>query len=304
MSARVSVVVALHDDMPPGNVQALARQSIAPSDYEVVIVDGWHADGMADRVERYVAEAGGETWIRVLRIPRGGRAAAWNAGLAATSAPLVLLLADDCRPIPELVDRHLSFHRRRPERHVAAIGPVVFPPELLTSPFRRWLDQSGRLFGVSFTHGEPSEMAGFFFGANASLKRELLEGVGPFDQSFPHHGWDDYEMGRRLFDAGMEVRYLEGAFAYHEHPLTLSERRAIMREAGESAALFERARPLPEPWLGTTRRHPWLLWLEARRRHLGYLGTLDDGALGRYYDAVLFREFARGYRRGVPHQAE
>lgn len=304
LSARISVVLALHDEMPAGNVHALARQSLEPSEYEVVIVDGWHAEGMADRVERSIAEASSDASIRVLRIARCGRAGAWNAGLKATGAPVVLLLADDCRPVPEMLERHLSLHRRRPEQHVAAIGPAVFPPELLGSPFRRWLDKSGRLFGVSFMDGEPPEMAGFFFGANASLKRAFLERIGPFDEVFPHHGWDDYEMGRRLFDAGMEIEYLADAVAFHEHPLTLAERRTIMREAGESAALFERARPLPEPWLGVTRRGRLSLWLEARRRQVAIVRTHSDEARGRYFDAILFREFARGYRGTRPRPPE
>jgi GT2 family glycosyltransferase len=293
------VVIALHEDMPESNVHALARQSADPSTYEVLIVDGWHAPGVADRVERAIHGAAREAAMRVLRIPRAGRAKACNVGIAATTAPVVLLLADDCRPVPELLDRHLALHRTRPEPHVAALGPALFPPELRESPFRRWLDDSGRLFGVSFTRADPSAIAGFFFGANASVKRAFLERVGPFDEAFPHHGWDDFEMGQRLFEAGMEIEYLADAVTYHEHPITLAERRAVMQEAGESAAVFSRTRPLPEPWLSVTRRSHWFLWLRMQRRQAAFLARGDRTSMERYLDARLELDFARGYGRAM-----
>ena len=85
--------------------------------------------------------------------------------------------------------------------------------------------------------------------ANASLKRELLERAGGFDERFGV-GNDDVELGLRLERAGLRLHYDPDALAEHEHPTDLAATLRRMRTNGRSYRLLtelhaEQPRPRP-----------------------------------------------------------
>jgi glycosyltransferase involved in cell wall biosynthesis len=84
--------------------------------------------------------------VTVLHVPRGGPGAARNAGVAATDAPLVLLLGDDRIPRPDLVALHLARHAARPEKEAAVLGHVAWHPVVPSSALRSWTDATGMEF--------------------------------------------------------------------------------------------------------------------------------------------------------------
>ncbi|MBI4261182.1 MAG: glycosyltransferase, partial [Actinobacteria bacterium] len=194
MGPAISIVIALHDGRVGETIRALARQTVDPGLVEVVLVDAYCHPGVLAEAREVAGEVSGILQSRVVELPRSGRAVSWNRGIEEASAPLLLLLADDFVAAPGLVESHLALHLERPQDHVVGIGPAVFPPDD-RSAFMAWLEDSGRLLGVSFTRPDPELLPAFFYGANTSIKRSLLERAGPFDEAFPHHGWDDHEMG-------------------------------------------------------------------------------------------------------------
>jgi len=92
---------------------SLGRQTLPADDYEVIVVDNGSEPPLATVVP---------TWdlpgpVRVLTLDRPGFARAYNAGLAAARAPLVLLGTDDEVFAPAALEAHVRHHRRagRPE---------------------------------------------------------------------------------------------------------------------------------------------------------------------------------------------
>jgi cellulose synthase/poly-beta-1,6-N-acetylglucosamine synthase-like glycosyltransferase/peptidoglycan/xylan/chitin deacetylase (PgdA/CDA1 family) len=80
-----------------------AVRSLAASDYpefEVVVVDDGSTDDTAEIVERLALER-----VRLLRKPNGGKASALNTGLAASSAPVVVMVDGDTVFEPEALRR-------------------------------------------------------------------------------------------------------------------------------------------------------------------------------------------------------
>jgi GT2 family glycosyltransferase len=231
--------------------------------------------------------------------PETGRAGALNRGIRAARGEIVLLLADDFIPSPQLVEEHLALHVSDPRENLAGIGPGLFTEHVRRDPFPRWLEDSGELFGVSFTTGPYPEIEGFFYSANSSLKRRFLLGDNLFDERItPFDAWDDYELGRRLFARGLEIQYLPAASAIHDHDLSFRERREMSRKAGAAAAVYDEIYAPPHAW--TTDIDPSTSTLalalgaaSARARHIVGRHTRDRDA---YYRQALEREFVRGYR--------
>jgi len=290
-----SVIVSLNPHSADvGDVfEAYLEQTMPPGSFEVVVVDGGERPGVADAVAEHV-RACPATPVRLLASGRPGRAACNNAGVRAARSDLLLFVADDFIPAPTLVRAHVEFHRHL-QWPAVGIGPGVFRQTLLADPFCRWLEDSGRLFGVPFRIAEQSWPRNFFFVGNASVPRPLFERVGAFDEAFRHDLFDDFEFGLRLAATGARTHYLPKAVAWHDHPVTLAERAQAMRRCGVAARHCEARHVAIRPWAEAVAR-PVGEYRDAVRR------TEDADRRGstratrsERYVALMDLAFAEGY---------
>ena len=296
---RTTVVVFLHDHGATEEVRdGLASQTLARERWELLVVSPEEREDWR-RAVATLADAGIDA--RYLESPgAAGRSGALNKGIREAAGEIVVLLAEDVAPVPDFLAEHLAVHEADPRDEVVAIGPSLFPEPLRSDPFRRWLEDTDRLFGFPFTDSQREMPPSFFYCGNASLKRAFLLGDRLFDERLPHHAVDDFEIGKRLRARGMESVHARNAIAWHHHPVTLDERIAVMRVAGQSMATFDAIYPAGHEWnSGTNVREPTtLMWLDARRARLLHAlrGAANDRAL--YYERVLRRAFIQGYRAG------
>jgi glycosyltransferase involved in cell wall biosynthesis len=293
----VSIVIALAeehgDESIPAILEALRAQSYPTERFEVLVSN---AAGLisADTAAALAAPRG--LRVRALDVSVPGRAAANNRAIAEASGDLVILLGDDFIPGPDLVGQHVALHAEDPRPETVGIGPGYMSEEQRRDPFARWIEDSGELFGLSFTAraGEIPEY--FFYGANTSCKRSFMLAAGPLNESFDGVAWDDYEYGRRLVARGMRARFVAGAFAHHDHALGLAERRNQMRRAGAAAVVYDGIYPPGHPWhsgvsdetMPGLLRTGWIRSLAVMRRR--------DSDRGAYFRLTLRRAFLKGYR--------
>jgi GT2 family glycosyltransferase len=122
-------------------------------------------------------------------------------------------------PTPELIARHLDRHVREPSPEVAVLGHVEWHPEVAGDRLARWLDWSGSQFEYGALGAARPQDAGFgrFYAANVSLKREVFVGAGGFDPAFRTADYEDLDLGWRLHERGMRLRYEPEALVHHLH---------------------------------------------------------------------------------------
>lgn len=182
----------------------------AQADAEVIVV----SDG-PDRATAELAERHGARWL-ALPEPRGLNAAR-NAGVAASSAPLIVFVDDDVEVPAGWLRAILDGIEANPEHEVFG-GPIR--PRLEGGP------RACGLHPAPITHLDlgPSECdADFVWGANLTIRRTALERVGPFDETIIP--WetatgvftrgDEEEWERRYIAAGGRIRYLPAAGLDH-----------------------------------------------------------------------------------------
>lgn len=295
---RLSIVIAVNDYVPDADAWLRALLADTGTGDELLIVDGRETGDYTDAVRRVPPSVRCDVEPRYLRIGRTCRAAALNRAVAETTAEIVLFLGDDFIPRPGLVRAHRTYHAAHPDPTAVAVGGGTLPPEL-RNRFATWLERSGQLYGVRYG-GDERMPDDFFYVANASVKRAFLESVGPFEEAFPHPGWDDYELGLRLRAAGMTAEFLDDAWATHHHRITLEDRCQTMRESAESARVFEALRPGPYAWEPTMAVPPWRHRLGAVYRYARYMVRRDPADLGRFYRRVLDGVFCAAYRASAP----
>jgi GT2 family glycosyltransferase len=208
---------------------------------EVVVVSDGSADGTTESVRALATGSGFE--LTLLEEPARGPAGARNRGIVEARGAACLFLGDDVRPRPGLVERHLRFHRERPEREAALLGRVVPAPPLDRSPFMCWLHEGGVQFGyAALSPGRPVPPEDFWT-ANVSAKTDLLREARGFDERFEGAACEDAELGVRLARAGMTLSYDPDAVGEHDHPADLAGTLERMAAVGHAYRLLGELAP-------------------------------------------------------------
>jgi GT2 family glycosyltransferase len=278
--------------------RALCNQTLPAESYEVIIADSKHTLDYGAALARFRAEE--EVRVRVIcrRTERGGRALALNRALELAAGDLVVFLGDDFLPPPGFAEAHQRFHEEHPEREAVGVGTALLPPEY-RNPFSVWLEESGELFGVPFRADITEVPEEFFYVANASVKRGLLERAGRFDERFAHHAWDDFEYGQRLRALGARARLVPGARAAHVHHINLPERERSLRDAGAAARVLVMSHPGDYAWLEGMRLPAWRHRLQVASARARLAATRTERARVVWWRARLNAALAEGYRNGA-----
>ena len=235
-----------------------ALQSIADDltdqRWEAVVVDNASSDGSADVVADFAPHA------RLVRnVENVGFARAVNQGLAATSAPLVLIMNPDCRLV---AGAFVALRKGLDESpSCAAAGPRILnpdgsvqgsargDPDMFTGLFGRTtllrrvlpdlaVSKRNVIGDPSAADGRSSMAVDWVSGACLLARRAALLQVHGFDERYFLY-WEDADLCRRLRADGYQVRYVPGATAIHRvgHS-SRTARAAAIRAFHESAYLY------------------------------------------------------------------
>jgi GT2 family glycosyltransferase len=238
--ADIAVVLVTHNDREL-LLDALASVRGA---HEIVVVDNASADGTAEAVRRAFPE------VRLLESPNDGYGAAANRGIAACSAPFVLLLNSDVVVRPGALRALAGYLASHPRAGLA--GPRLENPDgtLQRSCFdflgtaRLAIEKTalGRLLGRWSIHYGPYDQARtvpWVLGAALAIRREAFEAVGGFDTAFFLFG-EEVDLCYRLWQAGWEVHYAPSATVMHVGGASTGARSKFEVQRVESACLFYR----------------------------------------------------------------
>jgi hypothetical protein len=228
----------------------------------------------------------GETTIRARML---------NVALKMSRGQVIYVVAGDFVLPQHAVAATIAFHKSNPDERMAGVGSAIVPIPL-RSEFIDWLEQSGTLFGVPFYPLMDSLPSDFFYCGNVSFKKSLVNKVGYFDESFPYHAWDDWEMGKRLNALGMTTRLISETEAVHFHKITIKDRCRQLNEAGQSAKIFyQKNSSVIGPWSSLSNASVIFSAAAAKLYKLNYLIFRDKKSRNYYFRAETNHAFRVGY---------
>ena len=255
MTPEVSAVIVNYNAGPELRT---ALQSIvadmAGHAWEAVVVDNASSDGSAAIAAEFTPH------VRLVKNTTNvGFGRGVNQGVAASRAPLVLIMNPDCR----LVSGAVGSMRAELDRHpsCAIVGPRILDPDgSVQGSARGDPDMFTGLFGrtgllrallpslsvakrnvvaeAAIADGEPSAVVDWVSGACMLVRRSMFDRVGGFDERYFMY-WEDADLCRRLRRQHCDVRYVPGASAVHRvgHS-SQSVRAATIRAFHASAYLY------------------------------------------------------------------
>lgn len=294
-------------------LEALCRQTVDPSSFEVIVVDDGSPEPLAGALK------GVETPFpcAVVRRTNGGPAAARNTGLRRARGDMVIFLNDDAVPAPDLIAVHRRARATAPA-HAAILGAFPYSESARESRFVRLAEARDLVFPFRELRSDRPLDWVFFWTCNISVPREDVIAVGGFDERFRHAMAEDIELGWRMQrDLGTVVVHVPEAVCRHEHRITVAEFARRQHTMGWNHHLlyekYDNPAPLALGGLGPFDERAFARLRESaeleREAHDAALAELEswereprrdlaDAELRRYA-GVAWRISATAFKRGV-----
>lgn len=284
-------------------LQALFHQDLPQKDFEIIVVD----DGSKDETKAAVAALQKKhPNLLSLYQENQGQGIARNYGISKAKGDIIIFIGDDIIVRKDFLTEHLRYHLRYPEENKAVLGFIAWHPKLKITPFMNWLTNGSSIFGKFGGHqfayeklrNEETADYNFFYTSNISLKKSLIDKY-PFDPSFSGYGWEDIELGYRLYKReNLVLYYNPQAIGYHDHAMSEEGLAGRMRSIGESAWIFHRKYPELQKVPSTAKQ--CVFWILSNPFSLFLLKLLRNITQGHmtalYYYALSKKYFLEGLR--------
>jgi GT2 family glycosyltransferase len=215
---------------------SLAREAGAPGFEVVVAVDG-STDGTIEMIDAFESPHP----VRRVEAPGRGRAAACNVALAAARGEIVIILDDDMQVAEGFVERHFRHHPAG--TRVCVLGAVPVELDGASTHAARYVKEKFGLHLARLSDPAHLNLPRSFYTGNASIRAEVLRGVGGFDESFGVYGNEDVELALRLRAGGVTLSYDPEALARQEYGKDLGGLLRDTVEKGRTTVMLAQAHP-------------------------------------------------------------
>jgi glycosyltransferase involved in cell wall biosynthesis len=205
----LSVVVATYNraQLLPVLFKCLAEQTLAPDKFELILVDDGSREPARDIVEAQQTQFA----VKLIEQANAGQASARDAGVRLASGDVVVILDDDMKLTPNLLENHLAWHQKG--YHVV-LGRIDSAQHLEQMPlFERFHAEQLEKFAQAFRTGEKPRGIHLCTG-NVSFRRKHYVEIGGFDRTLKRS--EDRELGIRLELNGARFVFGDDAITVHD----------------------------------------------------------------------------------------
>jgi hypothetical protein len=214
----------------------LAKQTLAPAEYEVILV----VDGSTDDTTAVARGWQAPFQLTVLEQPFAGTATARNTGAAAARGSIVAFLADDLTPGARLLEAHVGAHAA--EGDALVVGG--YPPT--RGPGSGYLEMADRAWWHDrfAAMQEPAHRFTYrdVLGGNLSLRLALFRALGGFDPEFVETH-EDHALGVRALKVGAAIRFIPDVAERVRSGWSLADAFRHARARGRADVLLGRRDP-------------------------------------------------------------
>jgi glycosyltransferase involved in cell wall biosynthesis len=218
-------------------LRALAGQDLPADSFEVLVSIDGSDDGTREAIDAL------STPYRLRRVdgPKRGRAAARNDAIRLAEGEIVVFLDDDMEPTPRLLSQHYRNHPTG--SRVCVLGAVPIATDSASTPVAQYIAQKFNTHLTRLGEADHAFVLRDFYSGNTSVRCDVLEEVGAFEEAFTLYGNEDLELSVRLREAGVEICYDRDAIACQHHAKGLADLAEDNVEKGRTAVLLARLHP-------------------------------------------------------------
>lgn len=190
---KLSVIVPTYNRRASLEVtlKALAAQTCAATDFEVIVVD----DGSTDGTGEWLQSLSTPYLLKAITQTNGGPSKARNRGVNEAAGDVIVFIDDDTEPARDFLSAHAALHTE--SIPLAVIGPMV-PDTSRHEPV--WIAWEHAMLQKQYDAFARREWwppgPNHFYTGNASLRRADFLAIGGFDPHYTRQ--EDVELAHRL----------------------------------------------------------------------------------------------------------
>lgn len=202
---QVSIIVPVYNGQKTLDlcIKSLLIQGYPKQKYEVIVIDNNSTDNTKQIICNYPVIYAFES--------KKGSYAARNKGIGLARGEIILFTDSDCVVDYNWIEKMIE-NLRDPK--IGAVGGKVLAYHPSTS-VEKYLDVIGALDNKTSINSKNPSIAT----ANAGIRKQVLEEVNYFDDSFISGG--DYDITWRISQLDYKIEYANEAIIYHIHPSNL-----------------------------------------------------------------------------------
>jgi tetratricopeptide (TPR) repeat protein len=252
MPPMATVVVTAFDrkDSLRNLLEGLNGQSVGPQAFEVIIGDDSGDRCIGQEVIKHLPTAYNTSLVRTgLPYHVNGVSVARNRGIRKARGDIIISIDDDCTPGLFFIEEHLRAHSK--PYPVIVLGHRSERKEKLLQTRPVPVTESKAISELIAGSVDQLNFSNFMTG-NISFPKDIVLEAGLFAESFAQegeHGWEDIELGYRLWRKGIPTLFSRNALVYR--PPTeraKTEKRAAAQAMEKAACRFVGLQPLL-PWV-------------------------------------------------------
>ncbi|MCC6370400.1 MAG: glycosyltransferase family 2 protein [Bacteroidia bacterium] len=160
--------------------------------------------------------------LKIIDTPNKGRSHARNTGAKAANTNFLIFFDDDMLPEPECVANHLKFMKQH-SKSVSIGAQINFIDTRFKYNdfflYKKELSEKGAQ--QLLAKKQPLEKNALFLtAANFCIAKSDFENLRGFDENI--HFQEDFDLGKKAFEQGINLYYNHSAFAYHSENISLN----------------------------------------------------------------------------------
>ncbi|MEP7375345.1 MAG: glycosyltransferase family 2 protein [Chitinophagaceae bacterium] len=212
----VSVVICTYnrDKFIGEALNCLARQTLSPELFEIIVVDNNSTDNTATITKKFI-EAHQELNIRYVPEPNKGLSFARNRGIQEAKAPVITYIDDDAEATPGFLQSIVEFMEA--DKSIVGIGGKVIP-KYSESEEPKWMSKYLNGFvGLTDYGALPKRFDSsmkYPAGCNMTYTKDILQKAGGFNNQLTFRS-DDKFIFFQVSDLSDKIYYLPEAMLYH-----------------------------------------------------------------------------------------
>jgi MoaA/NifB/PqqE/SkfB family radical SAM enzyme/GT2 family glycosyltransferase len=240
---KISVIIPTYNrkELLKNTLQSLFNQNFPKDQYEIIVIDDGSTDSTEDMIKSLTPTCDFKYfyWSRLQEFNPGtsqNRAGpARNIGIKNATGNLIVFMDSDIICTPDLLNEHYKLHQTDDNLVVIGYRKDMINPNSETFNDVRDLDYGTCNYNIKNLDA-PWRL---FYSNNASVKKEHLSTVGMFDNIFVYWGFEDLELGYRLFKLGLKFILNTNALCYHQyHPSECKDFENFIESTKNNASAF------------------------------------------------------------------
>ena len=211
----ISIIICTYnrDKFIPGALNSLVNQTIAPSRYEIIIINNNSTDN-TDAISKNFISANPGLNIKYFIETQKGLSAARNRGINESASELIIFIDDDADVTPNYLEIALSFFKNNPD--ISAFGGKIIPiyeegrePQWLSKPLWGLVTRADWGSKVSiYPKGKRP------YGCSMAFRKKVFKEIGSFNSDLLFRSEDKY-IFTRLAEYNKIFLYNPEFIVYH-----------------------------------------------------------------------------------------